>query len=178
MNPLMAGSSMRVNTDGIGLPHSVLPNEMMPTCKQPFKTAPPERKLGRGKLIKKNFSPCFERGIRRFLFNSRMNLRNFRDPVFLLFWMRYFALNEKVHNMHKSNRFCTWVTCKQNKKMVKKFRWTQKWICDQECEKFSHPCLPLHESTLFSTVAQSILVQTKAASSDDSKGNEKIGLFP
>jgi hypothetical protein len=62
MNLLIAGSSMRVNTDGTLKPHSEEPNEIIPTCKQPLCTAPPERKL-RGetaerdeKLIKKKFS--------------------------------------------------------------------------------------------------------------------------
>lgn len=64
--------------------------------------------------------------------------------------------------MHKSNRFCTWVTCKRQENEKGKVFAVQKWICSRECGGIFTPTrLPLHESTLFSTVAQSILVHTK-----------------
>lgn len=83
--------------------------------------------------------------------------------------------------MHKSNRFATWITCKHKEK-----EWMAKLNVQSECvlrnAVNSTPFLPLHESTPFSTVAQSILFSAKTSSDDsgkdkESRGERKIRIF-
>jgi hypothetical protein len=88
MNPRIAGSSMRVKTEGMEDPQSLLPNEIIPTCKHPLRTAPPEtkREWGRGRTVKVkkvkvnqegNFSfSALYVAVKRFLFNSWLNFGN------------------------------------------------------------------------------------------------------